>query len=347
MLRARKSESALSLSVPVSAPAISTVPLARRVDAADEVQKRGLAAARGPHHHGEAVGRDLEADALDGGHFDAAGAIGLGDVAQADDMPFHRFLLDILGTISYHSLRSYGTEEYRCKQKRRPDGRSPAGPPPRPRMGRLSAAFAHSPCGLRRLHEGRLRQDQHARDRDPRARLEARPLCQFPRQGAPSSPPASRAARARCASRSSWRRRRRKRRSRRRSIGSARRRSTPARCRARSRPFASPSPSRIPTPPRCSTRRRARRTARRSTISWPRRSGARCCGRAIRVSWPASSCRCLWGDLLMRLLLRAGPAPGDSEIERRAREATRILLLLHGTGEGGERVDGQERRRPR
>ncbi len=40
----------------------------------------------------------------------------------------------------------------------------------------------------------------------------------------------------------------------------------------------------------------------------------------------------LWGDLLMRLLLRAGPAPEDSEIARRAREATRILLLLHGTG---------------
>jgi AcrR family transcriptional regulator len=55
----------------------------------------------------------------------------------------------------------------------------------------------------------------------------------------------------------------------------------------------------------------------------------------------------LWGDLLMRLLLRAGPAPATSEIERRAREATRILLLLHGTGGGGERVDGQERRGPR
>ena len=40
----------------------------------------------------------------------------------------------------------------------------------------------------------------------------------------------------------------------------------------------------------------------------------------------------LWGDLIMWLLLRAGTTPEDSEIARRAREATRILLLLHGTG---------------
>ncbi len=40
----------------------------------------------------------------------------------------------------------------------------------------------------------------------------------------------------------------------------------------------------------------------------------------------------LWGDLMMRLLLRVGPPRDEREIARRAREATRILLLLHGTG---------------
>ncbi len=39
----------------------------------------------------------------------------------------------------------------------------------------------------------------------------------------------------------------------------------------------------------------------------------------------------LWGDLFMRLLLRVSPAPNEGELERRAGEASRIILLAYGT----------------
>ncbi|HUK58287.1 MAG TPA: TetR/AcrR family transcriptional regulator [Stellaceae bacterium] len=57
----------------------------------------------------------------------------------------------------------------------------------------------------------------------------------------------------------------------------------------------------------------------------------------------------LWGDVMMRLLLRIAPAPDEREIERRAREATRILLALHGPGAGASVAapDGQPPRTPR
>lgn len=38
----------------------------------------------------------------------------------------------------------------------------------------------------------------------------------------------------------------------------------------------------------------------------------------------------LWGDLMMRLLLRLGDPPEPSEIRRRARDAALALLKLHG-----------------
>jgi len=38
----------------------------------------------------------------------------------------------------------------------------------------------------------------------------------------------------------------------------------------------------------------------------------------------------LWGDLVIGMLLRGTEAPSAAEIERRAREATRILLLAYG-----------------
>lgn len=42
----------------------------------------------------------------------------------------------------------------------------------------------------------------------------------------------------------------------------------------------------------------------------------------------------LWGDLMMRLLLRLGEPPEPSEIRRRAREAALALLKLHGVRVG-------------
>ncbi len=54
----------------------------------------------------------------------------------------------------------------------------------------------------------------------------------------------------------------------------------------------------------------------------------------------------LWGDVMMRLLLRIAAAPDEREIERRAREATRLFLALHGVG-GAEAADGQGPQGPR
>jgi AcrR family transcriptional regulator len=54
----------------------------------------------------------------------------------------------------------------------------------------------------------------------------------------------------------------------------------------------------------------------------------------------------LWGDVMMRLLLRIAAAPDAPEIERRAREATRLFLALYGAGDK-EAADGQGPSGPR
>ena len=67
MFCARKSARRVVVEAPTSSPHTSSVPARRRVDAADQVEQRGLAAARGADHHREAVGRDVEADAAQAG----------------------------------------------------------------------------------------------------------------------------------------------------------------------------------------------------------------------------------------------------------------------------------------
>ena len=57
----------------------------RRVDAADQVQQRRLAAAGRPDDHGKPMRRNLQADVADGGNGDRAGLICLDDVIQPDD----------------------------------------------------------------------------------------------------------------------------------------------------------------------------------------------------------------------------------------------------------------------
>jgi AcrR family transcriptional regulator len=46
----------------------------------------------------------------------------------------------------------------------------------------------------------------------------------------------------------------------------------------------------------------------------------------------------LWGDLLMSLLLRASDPPDVNEIERRTKEALRVLLLVYGAEPSQERA---------
>ena len=65
MLRARKSVILLSESLATSSPHTSMRPAVGTSMQPIRLSKRRLAAARGPDDHGEALARDVEADAVD------------------------------------------------------------------------------------------------------------------------------------------------------------------------------------------------------------------------------------------------------------------------------------------
>jgi hypothetical protein len=78
---------------------------ARRIDAADEIEKGGLPAAGGSDDHGEALPRYIEAHAMDRGDLQAIVVVGLDDFAEAHDW-FTGFFLHLASSC-------IGTNRYR------------------------------------------------------------------------------------------------------------------------------------------------------------------------------------------------------------------------------------------
>src|SRR5262249_47677329 len=87
-------------------PAHLYAPRGRRIDAADQVEKGGFAAARRPDDHGEALARYFHAHAIDRGDLQSIVVVGLDDVTEPDD-PCTRLVLHVVLQLKRYCLAGW------------------------------------------------------------------------------------------------------------------------------------------------------------------------------------------------------------------------------------------------